>query len=82
MESSTSAVALMIGPKNSLDLEHLGVKPAKACKMLDCGTTRLYELLNSQELVSYKDGRSRKILVESIKNYIRRQVEKSTMSAG
>ena len=25
----------------------LAVKPKRACKMLDCGTTRLYELINA-----------------------------------
>ncbi|HLG85982.1 MAG TPA: helix-turn-helix domain-containing protein [Alphaproteobacteria bacterium] len=46
------------------------VKPRKACEMLGCGITRLYELLNGGELESYKDGGSRKITVASIHRYI------------
>jgi hypothetical protein len=38
--------------------------------MLDCGNTRLYELLKTEELESYLDGRSRKILVASIHRHI------------
>jgi hypothetical protein len=42
--------------------------------MLDCGNTRLYELINDKELVSYLDGRSRKITVESIRALIARRL--------
>jgi hypothetical protein len=38
--------------------------------LLDCGITRLYQLLDSGELDSFLDGRSRKIVVESIRRYI------------
>jgi hypothetical protein len=48
----------------------LVVKPKDACRMLDCGNTRLYELLGVGELDSFLDGRSRKIPVESIHRYI------------
>jgi hypothetical protein len=53
----------------------LTVKPSKACVMLDCGLTRLYELMNSGELVSFLDGRSRKITVASIESYIAKRLE-------
>ena len=82
--SAASPVALLIGSDSSPPIpspvegiDRLGVKPKKACQMLDIGNTRLYELLKNRELVSYKDGRNRKILVESIKNYVKRQVEKA-----
>ena len=55
----------------------IGVKPKRACAMLDCGRTRLYELLNSGQLVSYKDGVSRKITVASIHAYVARLIEVS-----
>jgi hypothetical protein len=42
--------------------------------MLDCGNTRLYELINAGALKSYLDGRSRKITVESIRGYIARRL--------
>jgi hypothetical protein len=42
--------------------------------MLGCSITRLYELLNAREILSYRDGKSRKILVASIRSYIDRQI--------
>jgi hypothetical protein len=42
--------------------------------MLGCGNTRGYELLNSGELVSFLDGRARKILVSSINDFIERKL--------
>jgi hypothetical protein len=55
----------------------LVVSPRRARRMLDCGNTRLYELIAAQELETYKDGKSRKITVESIKNYVARRIEAS-----
>jgi excisionase family DNA binding protein len=48
------------------DDERLVVGPRAACVMLDVGNTRLYELIASGELESYRDGRSRKITLASI----------------
>jgi hypothetical protein len=56
------------------DVEPLVVKPRDARRMLACGNTRLYELLTTRELVSFLDGRSRKITVESIRQYIARRL--------
>ena len=56
------------------DDERLVVSPRRAKHLLDCGNTRLYELLNSEELESYLDGRSRKITVSSIKAHIARRL--------
>jgi hypothetical protein len=53
----------------------LVVKPKDARIMLSCSQERLYQLLNAGELQSFKDGRARKITVESIKAYIKRGVE-------
>jgi hypothetical protein len=50
----------------------LVVKPRAAWKMLSCSNTRGYELLAAGKLVSFLDGRSRKITVASIKDYIAR----------
>jgi hypothetical protein len=52
----------------------LVVSPRRARRMLDCGNTRLYELIAAEELETYKDGKSRKITVASIKNYIERRL--------
>lgn len=55
----------------------LVVKPRDARRMLNCGQTRLYELLGTGELESFLDGRSRKITVESIHRYISRRLGSS-----
>lgn len=57
--------------------EPLVVKPDVAWKLLACGRTRGYELLAAGELESFKDGRSRKITVASIKLYIERRLAAS-----
>ena len=59
----------------------LAVKPKAACRMLSCGITRLYELLNEGELTSYLDGRSRLITTESIRAYVERKVAASETAA-
>jgi hypothetical protein len=57
------------------DSEPLVVSPKRACQMLDCSMTRLYELFNSGEIQSYRDGKSRRAIVDSIKAHIARQLE-------
>jgi excisionase family DNA binding protein len=42
--------------------------------MLDCGTTRLYELIRAGELETYRDGASRKITTASLRAYVDRQI--------
>jgi hypothetical protein len=61
--------------------EPLVVSPRRARLMLDCGNTRLYELIAARELDSFKAGKSRKIVVTSIKAYIARQIEASRSRA-
>src|SRR5262245_14020040 len=56
------------------DDERLVVSPRRARYMLDCGNTRLYELLKNNELESYLDGRSRKITVASIHRFMARRL--------
>ena len=45
-------------------VEPLLVRPGDAWRMLGCGNTRGYSLLNAGELESFLDGRARKITVE------------------
>jgi hypothetical protein len=52
----------------------LAVRPKIAWNMLDCGNTRGYELIAAKELDSFLDGRSRKITVDSIRQYIARRL--------
>jgi hypothetical protein len=61
-------------PAEANALEPLVVRPKVAWKMLACGNTRGYELLAAGELESYKDGRSRKITVASIKALVARRL--------
>ena len=55
-------------------IEPLLVRPKIAWRMLGCGNTRGYELLAAGELASFRDGKSRKIVVSSIHDYIARQI--------
>jgi hypothetical protein len=65
----------MANPFNDIYSESLVVSPRRAAQMLDCGRTRLYELIANRELISFLDGRSRKITVASIRQYVQRRVE-------
>ena len=56
------------------DGERLVVSPRRARRLLDCGTTRLYQLIAERELDSFLDGRSRKISMESIRAFIARRL--------
>jgi len=59
--------------------ERASVTPRQACTALSIGNTRLYELLGSGELVSYRDGRARRILVASIRDYIARRLAEAAV---
>jgi len=52
----------------------LVVKPKVAWKLLACSNTHGYELIARGELESFRDGRSRKITVESIYRLIARRL--------
>jgi hypothetical protein len=41
---------------SDIEFGALVVKPKQACRMLACGITRLYELLDAGELESFMDG--------------------------
>lgn len=57
------------------EIEPLVVSPRDARKAIGCGNTRFYELLNLGEIQSYTDGRSRKVIVASLRDYVTRQLE-------
>ena len=57
------------------DGDALVAKAGEACRLLSCGRVKLYDLIAAGEVVSYLDGGIRKITVESIRGYIRRQIE-------
>jgi hypothetical protein len=52
----------------------LVVSPKNAALLLDVGVTRLYELINATEIESFRAGKSRKVVVASIKAYVARQI--------
>jgi excisionase family DNA binding protein len=53
-------------------LEPLAVSPRQARLLLGVGNTRLYQLIGDGELVTYKDGRSRRITMASIRARVAR----------
>jgi excisionase family DNA binding protein len=55
-------------------IEPLAVSPRRACRLLSVGNTRLYELIAAGEIESYRDGRSRRITMASIRGRIARLV--------
>jgi hypothetical protein len=59
----------------------LVVSPQRAKTMLDCGLTRLYQLMNSGELISYRDHGSRRITVQSIRDYVAQQLAAQQLGA-
>jgi excisionase family DNA binding protein len=64
------------------DVEPLVVSPRLAWHLLGCGNTHGYELLDAGELESYLDGRSRRITMRSIKDYIARRIAASRSAVG
>src|SRR5262249_29243460 len=61
--------------RRAIAAESLSVSPRVAGEMLDYGETKIKALIKSRELESYVDGGSRRILTQSIHNYIARKVE-------
>jgi excisionase family DNA binding protein len=59
------------------DLEPLAVSPRQACRLLNLGNTRLYQLIGNGELESYREGRARKITMHSIRARHERQLAAS-----
>jgi excisionase family DNA binding protein len=70
------------GPRVEINgFEPLVVKPRIAWRLLGCSNTYGYELLAAGELESFKDGKSRKITMASIKARIARQLEAAKTTA-
>jgi excisionase family DNA binding protein len=60
------------GRKAGGDFEPLAVSPQQACLLLNVGNTRLYELIRGGELVTYHEGRARRITIASIRARVER----------
>lgn len=56
-------------PSDGLD-DRLAVSPSEACRLMSIGRTHLYELLDAAHLKSIKIGRSRRILMKSIHDFL------------
>jgi excisionase family DNA binding protein len=56
------------------ELAALVVSPKNGALILDIGLTQVYKLINAREVESYRDGKSRKIVVASLKAYVERQI--------
>jgi hypothetical protein len=62
------------GRRTATNIEPLVVSPREAWRLLSCGNTHGYALINRGELQSFLDGRARKITVASIRAYIARKL--------
>jgi len=60
-----------VGVRPSLSVAPLAVPPQEASRLL---SSRLYELMRTGELVSYRDGRARRITMASIHEHMARQL--------
>jgi excisionase family DNA binding protein len=69
MPTDRPGVAGRDGPQS---LEPLAVSPRQACMLLGVGNTRLYKLIRDGELVTYHEGRARRITMESIRARVAR----------
>lgn len=64
-----------------MHLEPLSVSPKGACRALDYGMTKIYDLINAGELEVYKDGRATRITTASIKAYVARRIAETQKQA-
>jgi excisionase family DNA binding protein len=64
-----------MGKSSNLDEVVVLCVPFKqGCQIIGVGPTRGYELVNSGEIKSYRDGKSRKLVFASLKAYVERQI--------
>jgi excisionase family DNA binding protein len=56
-------------------VEPFGVGPDEAARLLRCSRQTVYRLLGDGELQSFKIRGSRRVLTQSIADYVRRQTE-------
>jgi excisionase family DNA binding protein len=60
----------------------LAVPPREAAALLSLGLTRTYTLMRTGELQSFHSGRACRITVQSIKDYVARQLAAGTAGVG
>jgi excisionase family DNA binding protein len=59
--------------KTAPHLVPLGYSIAEGCEILRCGPTRMNDLVKIGEIASYKDGRSRRLIPQSLHDYVERR---------
>jgi excisionase family DNA binding protein len=52
----------------------LAVPPLEAARLLSLGMTKIYRLMRAGELISYRDGRARRITMASIHEHMARRL--------
>lgn len=62
-------------------MKPIALPPKGACAALGVGTTKLYELLNANELEAFFIGRARRITTASIEAYVARQLANNALAA-
>jgi excisionase family DNA binding protein len=67
--------------KSSDPVAPIAVPPLEAARLLSCGLGHVYGLMNSGELDSFSSGRARRIPMQSIHNYMARQLAKADAKA-
>jgi excisionase family DNA binding protein len=68
---------------NSIALEApLVASPNQAMRAIQVSRKKLYELINAGELESYTEGKSRRITVKSINEYIERRLAAEAVRRG
>jgi hypothetical protein len=67
--------------ENAAGLEPLGIKIANTCRLLDCGKTRVWDLIRQGELESYQDGKFTKVTLRSARNYVARKLAQRQASS-
>jgi excisionase family DNA binding protein len=60
----------------------LVASPKQAMRAIQVSRKKLYELINTGELESYTEGKSRRITVKSINDYIERRLEAEAVRRG
>lgn len=60
--------------KSNLFDSPLVASPNQAMRVIQVSRKKLYELINTGELQSYTEGRSRRITVKSINDYLERRL--------
>jgi hypothetical protein len=61
--------------RQQIAVKSLSVSPRVTGEMLGFGASKVKELIRSRELESYVDGGARRVLTESIYDYIARKME-------